>query len=172
MTSIQKKLSKVRKPRVHITYDVETEGAAVIKELPFVVGVLGDFSGDPTEPLKAFKERKFINIDNDNFDQVMQKMHPGLKLKVANTLADDDSETAVELRFNKLDDFEPGNVAEQVPALKNLIATRNKLNDLLSKADCSENLESILEKILNSNDDLKTLAKDLGVEATATEEDK
>ena len=89
--SLQKKLDRVRKPRVHITYDVETEGAAVTKELPFVVGVLGDFSGQPTEPLKPLKDRKFIQIDRDNFNDVMARMTPGLNLRVKNALKDDGS---------------------------------------------------------------------------------
>src|ERR671933_996771 len=105
--SLQKKLDRVRKPRVHITYDVETEGAAVTKELPFVVGVLGDFSGNPTEPLKPLKDRKFIQIDRDNFNDIMARMTPGLNMRVQNTLANDGSELPVQLKFNSMEDFEP-----------------------------------------------------------------
>src|SRR5436305_11315005 len=105
--SINEKLGRVRKPRVHIKYEVETEGAAVEKELPFVVGVLGDFSGNPTEPLKPLKDRKFIQIDRDNFNEVMARMTPGLNLKVENTLKGDGSEMAVNLKFNSIEDFEP-----------------------------------------------------------------
>src|SRR5205823_5944395 len=112
--SIHDKLSRVRKPRVHITYEVETEGAQVIKELPFVMGVLGDFSGDPTTPLRPLSERKFIQIDRDNFDDVMARVAPGLRMRVENTLAGDGSEFGVELKFNRIDDFEPGRVVEQV----------------------------------------------------------
>src|SRR5438876_6777442 len=130
--SLQKKLDRVRKPRVHITYDVETEGAAVTKELPFVVGVLGDFSGQPTEPLKPLKDRKFIQIDRDNFNDVMARMTPGLNLKVKNTLKGDGSEMAVNLKFSKLDDFEPGAVVQQVEPLRQLQETREKLRDLLT----------------------------------------
>src|SRR6185369_11666391 len=108
MASIHDKLERVRKPRVHITYQVETEGAMVEKELPFVVGVLGDFSGKPTEPLKPLKDRKFIQIDRDNFNDVMARMTPGLEFKVDNTLKGDGSQMAVNLKFSKLDDFEPG----------------------------------------------------------------
>src|SRR5207253_9485901 len=97
--SIHDKLSRVRKPRVHITYQVETEGAVVEKELPFVVGVLGDFSGNPTQPLKPLKDRKFIQIDRDNFNDVMARMTPGLKIKVENTLKGDGSEMPVDLKF-------------------------------------------------------------------------
>src|SRR5512140_2939773 len=116
--SIHDKLKRVRKPRVHITYDVETEGAVVQKELPFVVGVLGDFSGNPTEPLKPLKDRKFIQIDRDNLNDVMARMTPGLNLRVENTLKGDGSEMAVQLKFNSIEDFEPANVVRQVAPLK------------------------------------------------------
>ena len=106
--SIHDKLSRVRKPRVHITYEVETEGAKVLRELPFVMGVLGDFSGKPTQPLKPLKDRKFIQIDRDNFNEVMARMTPGLEFRVANTLEGDGSEMAVKLKFNSLEDFGPG----------------------------------------------------------------
>src|SRR3954467_448183 len=104
--SVPDKLDRVRKPRVHITYQVETEGAVVEKELPFVVGVLGDFSGNPTQPLKPLKDRKFIQIDRDNFNDVMSRMTPGLNLKVENTLAGDGSQMALQLKFRSMEDFE------------------------------------------------------------------
>ena len=106
--SIHEKLNRVRKPRVHITYDVETEGAQIERELPFVVGVMGDFSGDPTAPLRPMADRKFIQIDRDNFNDVMASMNPGLKLKVDNKLSEEGGQMAVDLKFNSLDDFEPG----------------------------------------------------------------
>ena len=115
--SVQKKLSRVRKPRVHITYDVETEGAQVRKELPFVVGVIGDFSGKSYEPVKPLRDRKFIQIDRDNFDDVMKRMTPGAEFKVDNTLAGDDTQMAVSLRFNSMDDFEPGSVTDSTTRL-------------------------------------------------------
>lgn len=160
-SSIHDKLERVRKPRVHIKYEVETEGAVVEKELPFVVGVLGDFSGDPTEPLKPFGERKFIQIDRDNFDDVMKRLTPGLQLRVENTIEGNGKEMAVSLKFEKLDDFDPGAIVEQVPALKNLLDARNQLRDLMSKADRSEDLEVLLEKILQNQSDLKKLAAEL-----------
>ncbi len=163
--SIHSKLNRVRKPRVHITYDVETEGAQVLRELPFVVGVLGDFSGDPTQPLRPLAERKFIQIDRDNFDEVMARMTPGLNLKVDNTLADDGSQMAVNLSFNAMEDFQPARVAAQVPALKALLETREKLRDLMSKADRSTQLEGLLEQVLKSQDELKTLSGQLGLDA-------
>ncbi|HVB17340.1 MAG TPA: type VI secretion system contractile sheath small subunit [Stellaceae bacterium] len=162
--SIHEKLKRVRKPRVHITYEVETEGAEILRELPFVVGIMGDFSGDPTEPLRPLSERKFIQIDRDNFNEVMARMTPGLNIRVANKLADDGSEMAVALKFNSIDDFEPGRVAEQVPALKALLETRNKLRDLMSKVDRSEQLESLLEQILKNESELKSLSGQLGLD--------
>ncbi len=134
MASVHDKLERVRKPRVHIKYEVETEGAVVEKELPFVVGVLGDFSGNPTEPLKPFGERKFVQIDRDNFDDVMRRMTPGLNIRVENTLEDKGREMAVALKFEKLEDFEPGSIVEQVPALKSLLEARNQLRDLFDES--------------------------------------
>src|SRR5579875_4222999 len=163
--SIHERLSRVRRPRVHITYEVETEGAQVLRELPFVVGVLGDFSGDPTQPLRPLSERKFIQIDRDNFNEVMARMTPGLNLKVENTLRKTDeepSEIAVSLAFKSMEDFEPGRVVEQVPALKKLMDTRNKLRDLMSKVDRSEDLEALLDRVLQSSEDIKSMSQSLG----------
>ncbi len=169
MDSVHDKLKKVRKPRVHITYDVETEGAQEVKELPFVAGVLGDFSGDPTEPLKPLKDRKFVQVDRDNFDQVMRRMSPGLKLRVENTIKGDGSEMPVELKFNSMDDFEPARIVEQVAPLKKLMETRNKLRDLMVKADGSENLENLLEQILQNDGQMSDLSRELGVAAPEKE---
>ena len=160
--SINEKLGRVRKPRVHIKYEVETEGAMVVKELPFVVGVLGDFSGQPTEPLKPLKDRKFIQIDRDNFNDVMARMTPGVNLKVKNTLKDDGSELGVQLKFGSMDDFSPEKVAQQVDPVRKLTETRDKLRDLLTKMDRSEDLEAILEKVLSNTEDLKKLKDELG----------
>jgi type VI secretion system protein ImpB len=156
--SVHDKLKRVRKPRVHITYEVEKEGAVEIKDLPFVVGVLGDFSGNPTSPLKPLKDRKFVQIDRDNFNDVMGRMTPGLNLKVENTLKGDGSEMGVQLKFNSMDDFLPANVAKQVEPLRKLMETRDKLRDLQTKVDRSEDLENVLEKILQDNDEVKKLS--------------
>jgi type VI secretion system protein ImpB len=142
--SIHDKLKRVRPPRVHITYEV-------------------DFSGDPTQPLKPMSERNFINIDRDNFNDVMAKMAPGLNLRVANTLSDDNTEMPVALAFNSIDDFEPARVAEQIPALKALLDTRSKLRDLMSKVDRSEELEGLLEQVLKNAGDLSELSSELGI---------
>lgn len=162
--SIHDKLNRVRKPRVHITYEVETGDAQIVRELPFVVGVMGDFSGDPTAPLKPMSERKFTQIDRDNFNDVMATMNPGLNLKVDNTLAGDGTQMAVNLKFNSIEDFEPARVAAQVPALAALMETRAKLRDLMSKVDRSEELETLLEKVLRSDNELKSLSGELGLE--------
>ena len=164
MESIHSKLSRVRKPRVHITYDVETEGAAVKKELPFVVGVMGDFAGQNTEALKPLKDRRFVQIDRDNFDEVLKRMNPKLSFKVENKLAGDASEFNVDLEFKSMQDFEPAAIVKQVEPLDKLMATRNKLRDLMTKIDRSEELENILERVLNNNEDLQKLAQDLSVE--------
>src|SRR5438874_2687812 len=162
MPSIHDKLGRIRTPRVHITYQVETEGAAVEKELPFVVGVLGDFSGNPTQPLKPLKDRKFIQIDRDNFNDIMARMTPGLNMKVENTLKGDGSEMAVQLKLNSMADFEPGQIVKQVEPLRKMQETREKLRDLLSKVDRSEDLETLLERVLQNTEELKKLSSELG----------
>ena len=167
MSSVHDKLNRVRKPRVHIAYEVETGGALLQKELPFVMGVMGDFSGDPTEPLKPLRDRKFVQIDRDNFSDVMGRMTPGVNLNVKNTLKNDGSEMGVQLKFKSMDDFDPGKIALQVPALAKLLETRDKLRDLLTKVDRSEDLEALLEKVLKNSDDLTKLSGELGLQAGA-----
>ena len=149
MPSQQQKLSQVRKPRVHITYDVETGGAEQKKELPFVVGVIGDYAGNHSETEKtSLADRRFVQVEADTIDDIMASMKPGLKFKVKNTLSDDDSEIPIELQFRKMSDFEPEAIVDQVGVLSSLLELRNKLRDLLAKVDRSEELERILEKIL------------------------
>jgi type VI secretion system protein ImpB len=164
MASINQKLERVRKPRVHIKYEVETDGAQVERELPFVVGVMGDFSGNPSQPLQALKDRKFIQIDRDNFDDVMARISPELNIRVKNTLAGDDSEIPMQLKFKSMSDFEPGSIAQQVPALKKLLDTRNQLRDLMTKIDRSADLENLLERVLQNKDELAKLSGELGIE--------
>ena len=160
--SIHDKLKRVRKPRVHITYDVETNGAVQEKEIPFVMGVMGDYSGDNTETKKALKDRKFSQIDRDNFNEVLDNISPQLNMKVDNTLESDGSEMSVNLDFKNMEDFEPQNVVEKVEPLKKLMETRNKLRDLLTKADRSDDLEALLEEVLSSTDALAKLKGELG----------
>jgi len=162
--SIHDKLKRVRKPRVHITYDVETNGAVQNKEIPFVMGVMGDYSGDNTENKKALKDRKFSQVDRDNFNEVMNNVSPQVNMKVENTLESDGSEMSVELNFKNMEDFEPQNIVEKVDPLKKLMETRNKLRDLLTKADRSEDLENLLEEVLSSTDALASLQGELGTD--------
>lgn len=161
--SIHDKLKRVRKPRVHITYDVETNGAVAEKEIPFVMGVMGDYSGDNTENKKPLKDRKFSSIDRDNINEVMSNIAPQVNMKVNNTIEGDDSEMSVNLSFKNMEDFEPHKIIEQVEPLKKLLETRNKLRDLLTKADRSEKLEEILEQVLSNTAALAALSGELGV---------
>jgi len=168
--SIHQKLSRVRKPRVHITYDVETGGAAQKKELPFVVGVMGEYLGDNTENKKPLKSRKFVQVDRDNLNETMSKIGPTLNLKVDNTLADDDSQISVDLAFNSMSDFEPEQIVKQVEPLRKLLEARNKLRDLMSKADRSDDLEALLENILQDTQKITDLSDQLGQSQPNTEE--
>jgi type VI secretion system protein ImpB len=161
--SLQHKLDRVRKPRVHITYDVEIGDAMEKRELPFVIGVLGDFSGNPTKKLDPLTKRKFIQIDRDNFNDVMARMTPGATFRVENTLKGDGSELAVQLQFNSIDDFEPANVVKQVEPLRKLLETRNKLRDLMTKVDVSEDLENVLQQVLENTDQLEKFRNELGL---------
>ncbi len=161
--SIQHKLDRVRKPRVHITYDVEIGDAVVKKELPFVMGIMGDFSGNPTSPPKPLSQRKFVAIDRDNFNDVMKNISPELNIRVKNTLQGDNSEMAVKLNFSSMDDFEPARIVEQVPALKSLLDSRDKLRDLLTTMDQSADLEAQLESILQDTAKVQKAAGELGV---------
>src|SRR5436305_65804 len=165
--SIHDKLDRVRKPRVHISYQVETEGAVVEKELPFVLGVLGDFSGNPTAPLKPLKDRKFVQIDRDNFNDILARLTPGLNIKVENTLKKDGSEMPVQLKFSSMDDFEPGRIVQQVEPLRKMLETRDKLRDLLSKVDRSEDLENLLDQVLKDTEQLKKLSAEVNAKNPA-----
>jgi len=166
--SLQKKIGRVRPPRVQITYDVETGGAIEKKELPFVVGVLADLSGQPDKPQLTVKDRKFVEIDRDNFDKVLAKMEPRLAYRVENRLENDDSKIGVELRFSKMEDFEPQNVAEQVEPLRKLIELRRKLSNLRSSLYGNDKLEKMLQQILNDDQELGKLRAEVGLPAPDT----
>jgi len=162
--SIHDKLKRVRKPRVHITYEVETEGAVVQKELPFVVGVMGDFSGNnPGQKQKRLEDRKFIQIDRDNFDDILARMTPGVSMRVQNTLTPEGGEMGVQLKFEKMSDFEPGRIVDQVEPLRKLLETRNKLRDLMTAVDKASNLEPELEALLQNTEKMLKLQGELGV---------
>lgn len=168
--SLQHTLDRVRSPRVQITYDVEIGDAIQLKEIPFVVGVLGDLSGNPEEPLPKLKDRKFIEIDRDNFNTVLAGMKPRLAYKVDNKLSDDDTKIGVELRFNSLDDFHPERVAEQVTPVRKLVEARKKLSDLLSKLDGNDKLEELLKEVISSTESLEKLSKETGAPSESSEQ--
>jgi type VI secretion system protein ImpB len=162
MATVHQKLEKTRKPRVHITYETEINDTTENTELPFVTGVLGDFSGNNSSAeKKILKKRKFIEVSANNISDVMKKIAPGIKTRVKNTMAEGDKEMNVELNFKSMEDFEPANIAEQVPPLKKLLETRTKLEEILSKADRSEDLEQILENILQNTEQLKAVSSEL-----------
>jgi len=148
-----------------VTYDVETGDAQEQKELPFVVGVMADLSGQPKEALPAMKERKFVPIDRDNFNDVLENAEPRLATRVENRLTDDNTEMPVELNFKSLEDFEPANVAKQIPALNELLGMREQLAQLLNKLEGNDNLESLLSEVLNNTEAAQSLASELGIES-------
>lgn len=163
--SVFGKKERIRPPRVHISYEVELNGAQVMKELPFVVGVMADLSGNPEDPLPKPKDRKFTEIDRDNFDEVLKSMKPRLAYKVDNTLAGDGSELSVELNFKKMADFQPQNVAKQVAPLNDLLAVRSQLKALLSKTEGNDRLEELLGAIMENTEMRDKLKDVLGAEA-------
>jgi type VI secretion system protein ImpB len=161
--STQRKLERVRPPRVNISYDVETGGAIEMKELPFVMGVLGDFSGQPVEPLERLKERKFVEVTPDNFDDVLASMKPHLAFTVENRLSDDPDggKLAVDLTFKSMDDFSPDAVARQVKPLKELLDLRTKLADLRGTLQGNDKLDEILQSTLGDDASMNRLKSEL-----------
>jgi type VI secretion system protein ImpB len=162
--STQHKLDRVRPPRVQITYDVETGGAIEIKELPFVVGVLGDFTGSPEQPLPKLKERRFVEVTPDNFDSVLESMKPHLAFSVENKLSEDSNagQIKVDLRFKSLEDFEPEQVARQVKPLKELLDLRTRLNDLKGTLQTNEKLDEALLDAVSQTEKLNKLKSEVG----------
>src|SRR6266851_5891595 len=158
--STQHKIDRVRPPRVHITYDVEVGDAIEMKELPFVMGVISDLSGKPDEPLPLIRDRKFVEIDRDNFNDVMKGMKPRLAFQVDNKLTSDDSKIGVELRFNNIEDFEPEQVARQVEPLRKLMEIRRELTGLLAKTDGNDKLGERLREIIGNTELLTKIAKE------------
>ena len=164
--STQHKLDRVRPPRVHITYDVEIGDAIEMKELPFVMGVLGDFTGQPKEPLAKLKDRKFVEVNPDNFDDVLASMKPHLAFSVENKLSEDPNagKLGVDLTFKSLDDFSPDAVARQVKPLKELLDLRTKLADLRGTLQGNEKLDDILQATLGDDEKMKKLRAELGTD--------
>jgi len=167
--STQHKLDRVRRPRVQITYDVETNGAMAKTELPFVVGVLADLSGNPKEKLAPMKARKVVNIDRDNFNSVLEKATPRVAMKVDNKISGD-GKLPVELNFKHMDDFEPAKVAQQVGPLRELLEMRQRLTQLMSKMEGNDKLEELLGQVLNNTDAAHKLAQQMGIDAGAPPE--
>jgi type VI secretion system protein ImpB len=157
----QKKLERVRPPRVSITYEVETGGAIEMKELPFVMGVLADLSGNPGQPLPRLKDRKFVEVNPDNFDTVLKSAQPRLQFTTENKLRPDGSKIAVELKFESLEDFSPDKVAEQVKPLRELLELRTKLADLRGRLQGNDKLEEILQETLNDAESMRKLRAEI-----------
>ena len=159
--SRQHTLDRVRKPRVHITYDVEIGDAIETKELPFVVGVLADLSGMPEVPLPKMIDRKFVEIDRDNFTEVLSVINPRLVIRVKNTLSDENPEMSIELLFKKLDDFEPQNIAKNVPQLNAIFQKRTNLKNLISKMDGNDKLERLLTQVMKNPENIQKLKDEI-----------
>jgi type VI secretion system protein ImpB len=162
--SLQHKLDRVRSPRVHITYDVETGGAIEKKELPFVMGVFGDFTGMPEEPLPRLKDRKFVEVNPDNFDSVLAAMKPHLSFSVENKISDDPDagQVKVDLRFRSMDDFEPAQVAKQIKPLNELLQLRTRLSDLRGGLQGNDKLDDLLQDALRDTGKLEKLKREIG----------
>ncbi|MCE3261409.1 MAG: tssB [Pseudoduganella sp.] len=155
--SVQKRLTKVRPPRVQMTYDVEVGDAMENKELPFVVGVMGDFGGNPDAPHKRLKERNFVNVDSNNFDEVLAGVEPVLRFQAPNRLGGE-GEFPVELRFRAMQDFRPEAIVRQVEPLGKLLEARGKLADLRNKLAGNDKLEDLLTDVLQHTENLAALA--------------
>ena len=162
--SVQKKLTRVRPPRVQISYDVEIGDAIELKELPFVLGVMGDFTGQPTEPLARLKDRRFVDVNPDNFDSVLESMRPHLAFSVENKLSKDLNvgDLKVYLNFRRLQDFEPEQVARQIRPLRELLDLRGKLSDLRGTLQTNEKLDQVLMDAVSNTEKLDKLRSQMG----------
>ncbi|MFV5490160.1 type VI secretion system contractile sheath small subunit [Acinetobacter sp. ASP199] len=156
--SVQKKLQRIRPPRVQLTYDVEVGDAREVKELPFVVGVLGDFSAASELEKTKLKDKKFINVDLDNIDEVMESLAPRANFQVENTLTEEGGRMSVDLTFNSMDDFKPEQVVQQVDPLRRLVNARERLTDLRNKISNNERLEDLLDEVLKSTDQIRKMS--------------
>ena len=155
--SVQKKLQRIRPPRVQLTYDVEVGDGKEVKELPFVIGVLGDFSAASELEKTKLKDKKFINVDLDNIDEVMQSLAPRATFQVENTLTEAGGRMSVDLTFNSMQDFRPENVVQQVDPLRKLVEARERLTDLRNKISNNERLEDLLDEVLQNTDQVRRL---------------
>jgi type VI secretion system protein ImpB len=170
--STQHKLDRVRPPRVQITYDVEVGDAIEVKELPFVLGVMGDFTGQPVDPLPRMKDRKFVEVNPDNFDSVLESMKPHLSYSVENKLSEDPNagNLKVDLQFKSLDDFSPDQVARQVKPLRELLDLRERLTDLRGNLQGNDKLEELLRDAVTDTDKLAKLRAELGLDKGGSNE--
>jgi|ERR1022692_721352 type VI secretion system protein ImpB len=168
--SQQKKLGRVRPPRVHITYDVQVGDAIEKRDIPFVVGVLADLSGVPDKPLPPIAKRKFVSIDRDNVNDVMKKIGPRLAFKVPNRLSEDDTKLNVELRFESMEDFQPAKVAQQVTPLRKLLELRNSLANLRSSLIGNEKLENLLQEVVQNQELLRQAGSEAGIRPSEEKE--
>lgn len=157
--SVQKRLQRVRPPRVQLTYDVERGDAIELKELPFVVGAIGDFAAQSEQAQVRLRDRKFVNIDLDSFDDVMGGLAPRTAFRVANRLTDDGGELAVDLTFGKFEDFRPEAVVERVEPLRKLMEVRSRLADLRNKLAGNEKLEDLLADVVARTEKLEALRR-------------
>jgi type VI secretion system protein ImpB len=167
--SLQKKVGRVRPPRVQITYDVQVGDAIEKRDLPFVVGVLADLSGQPDQPLPAISKRKFVQVDRDNINDVMKKIGPRLAFKVPNRLSEDDTKLNVELRFQSMDDFQPAKIAEQITPLRKLLELRNSLANLRASLIGNEKLENLLQEVIQNQDLLRQAGAEAGIHEAGKE---
>ncbi|NLN58074.1 MAG: type VI secretion system contractile sheath small subunit [Gammaproteobacteria bacterium] len=156
--SVQKKLQRIRPPRVQLTYDVEVGDGKESKELPFVVGVMGDFSAASELEKTKLKDKKFINVDLDNIDEVMASLAPRAAFQVENTLTEEGGRMSVDLTFNSMEDFRPEQVVQQVDPLRQLVEARERLTDLRNKISNSERLEDLLDEVLKNTDQVRQLS--------------
>lgn len=156
--SVQKKLQRIRPPRVQLTYDVEVGDGKESKELPFVVGVMGDFSAASELDKMKLKDKKFINVDLDNIDEVMESLAPRAAFDVENTLTDEGGRMSIDLTFNSMEDFRPEQVVQQIDPLRKLVEARERLTDLRNKISNSERLEDLLDEVLKNTDQVRQLS--------------
>ena len=168
--SLQKKVGRVRPPRVQITYDVQVGDAIEKRDIPFVVGVLADLSGMPEKPLPTIAKRKFVSIDRDNVNDVMKKIGPRLAFKVPNRLSEDDTKLNVELRFESMDDFQPARVAQQITPLRKLLELRNSLANLRSSLIGNDKLENLLQEMIQNQELLSQAGSEAGIRAPEEKE--
>jgi type VI secretion system protein ImpB len=161
--SLQKKVGRVRPPRVHITYDVQVGDAIEKRDLPFVVGVMADLSGMPDKPLPPIGKRKFVAVDRDNINDVMKKIGPRLAFKVPNRLSEDDTKLNVELRFESMDDFQPARIAQQVTPLRKILDLRNSLANLRSSLIGNDKLEGLLREMVQNQELLQQAGAEAGI---------